>query len=422
MSEIRDESVNEHYAGLLGVKTPWQVMEVLREPEATRGTVRLAWPARTAAICPVCRQAQPVPDRRERRWRHLDAVGHEVVLVCAVPRCACPEHGVLQLPVPWAEPGSRFTLMFEAHAVQLLEASRSVRQAAELLRLDWDSVQRIMERAVRRGLTRRSLETVTQVGLDEKSFGRGQDYVSLMTDLKGHRVLDVVSGRDTPSALSLWVALPEAQRTKVEAAAMDMGANFAAATQQAAPQAAIVHDKFHVAKNLNESVDQVRREEHRRLLQRGDESLKNTKFLWLQGAAVTGERALSFSELCERDLATARAWMHKETFVEFWLQPSVAAAQDFCQHWYRRVRRSRLEPLKRVALTFKEHLPSLLNYIVHPITNAVTEGFNSRIQSIKANARGFRRFTSYRIRILFHCGKLALAPDLPAPHAHGDSR
>jgi transposase len=340
---------------------------------------------------------------------------YRLELLAAVPRCHCPKHGVKTIAVPWAEPGSRFTVRFEAFAVRVIDACRSLTQAAALLDLHWDSVQRIVDRAVERGLLRRSTEGLVAVGLDEKSFGKGQDYVSLMTDLEGQRVLELVPGRDTASAVALWEKLPAAQRQKIVAAAMDMGANFAAATRRAAPQAAIVHDRFHVSQMLNESVDKVRREEHRKLLQRGDDSLTGTKFLWLQGAAVEGERALSFAELCARNLKTARAWAHKETFTEFWTQFDAARGLTFFADWFRTVRSSKLEPLKKVALTLKEHLQGLLNYFAHPITNALTEGFNSKIQAIKADARGFRRFENYRARILFFCGKLDLMPDLSAP-------
>jgi len=103
---------------------------------------------------------------------------------------------------------------------------------------------------------------------------------------------------------------------------------FAEAAKLAAPQAAIVYDKFHVAKHLNEAVDRVRREEHRRLLESGDDSLSGTKFFWLQGDTLEGERALSFGELCARNLKTVCARFHQETLAEFWAQPTAAIALD----------------------------------------------------------------------------------------------
>jgi transposase len=238
-----------------------------------------------------------------------------------------------------------------------------------------------------------------------------------MSDLKQRRVLEVVRDNTTEAARQLWKSLPGDQRKEVKAAAMDMSAGFARGTREEAPQVKIVYDKFHVSKHLNEAVDKVRREEHRALLAKGDESLKNTRYLWLQGAAVEGARALAFEELCERELKTAKAWAYKEMFVEFWMQPDGLSAHGFFKKWKRAVLRTGIEQLKKVAQTLSNHMEGLLNYFEHAITNAMSEGFNSRIQAIKAAARGFRSFENYRTRILFFCGKLNLAPDLP-PASH----
>lgn len=395
MISAAETAVAAHYGMLLGIGTPWRVQKVDLQLSAKRVEIWVDYDPCCPVLCPECGCECARHDHApERTWRHLDVMQFETLIRSRVPRCKCPDHGVVTVKVPWAEPGSRFTLMFEAFALQVLQACRSQTQAAELLRLDWDSMQRIMERGVARGLARRDTDQVKYIGLDEKSFGRGQDYVSVMTDLVGRRVLEVVEGRDTKQAVALVKTLPEKQLKKIEAAAMDMGANYAAAAALAVPQAAVVHDKFHVSKMLNEAVDKVRREEHRRLLQQGDSSLTSTKFLWLQGAAVTGEQALTFEGLCARNLKTARAWMHKENFNEFWLQGSTDQACAFFKNWYRAARRSKLEPIKKVAASLNDHLAGLINYFVHPITNAMTEGFNSKIQAIKSNARGFRSFAN----------------------------
>jgi transposase len=413
MSTAAEAAVAAHYGLLLGIQSPWEVKRVDLQIQGQRVDVAVEHNRQAAVVCPECGKGCPRYDHApERQWRHLDVMQFTTVIHARVPRCQCPEHGVMTVLIPWAEPHGRFTLMFEAFAVKVIEAARSYVQAMEILQLNWHTIQEIVERAVERGLLRRSTEEVTLVGMDEKSFGRGQDYVSLMTDLKGKRGLEVVKDRDTPSALELWDSLPEPQRQRVEAVAIDLSAGFGTAATQAAPQAVIVYDKFHVSKHLNEAVDKVRREEHRKLLEQGDDSLTSTKYLWLQGAAPAGARALSFADLCARNLKTARAWYLKETFAEFWIQPNPAAALSFFTAWFRSARRSKLEPVKQVALTLKDHLHGLLNYFLYPITNAMTEGFNSKIQAIKADARGFRRFENYRYRILFHCGKLDLMPIL----------
>jgi len=410
-TEAMEAALAAHYGLLLGIKSPWEVKRVDLNLNGQRVDIAIEHDPQAAVACPECGKTCPRYDHApEREWRHLDVMQFMTVIHARTPRCECPEHGVVTVQVPWAEPHGRFTLMFEAFAVKVIEASRTFVQAMEILKVDWHTIQEIVKRAVERGLLRRSTEQVTHVGLDEKSFGRGQDYVSLMTDLQGKRVLEVVKDRDTASGLKLLGSLPEPQRERVEAVAMDMSAEFAAAAQKAIPDASIVYDKFHVSKHLNEAVDKVRRQEHRRLQEQGDESLTGTKYLWLQGACPEGEQALSFSELCERNLKTSRAWYHKETFCEFWTQPDVDSAMTFFTQWFGAARRSKLDPIKKVALTLKTHLDGLLNYFLYPITNAMTEGFNSKIQAIKADARGFRRFENYRYRILFHCGKLDLLP------------
>jgi transposase len=301
--------------------------------------------------------------------------------------------------------------MFEAFAVLVLQSSSSVKRAAELLRLDWDSANEIMKRAVERGLADRQVEEVRHVGIDEKSFLRGQSYASLMIDLDGSRVLEVTKGRDKDAADMLWQSLPEEQRETLVAVAMDMWPPYMNSTAEHAPRAAIVHDKFHVSKHLNEAVDNVRRQEQKALKSEGDDTLTGTRQLWLYNQANLSEDAsLRFEPLKKMELRTARAWAIKEQFRWFWSYHHKGYARQFFEKWHAWAIRSRLSPIIKKAKMLKRHLDNLLTHVQHKLTNAMAEGFNSKIQTLKANARGFRSFESYRIRILFYCGRLDLLP------------
>jgi len=350
----------------------------------------------------------------KRQWRHLDTCQLKTIITAEVPRVLDPESGKTEMvKVPWAESRSGWTLMFEHFSVRVLLGCATISDALKLLGINWQQAQKIMEAAVERGLERRKLEGIRYVGLDEKSFGRGQNYISVMTDLLGERVLEVVPGHDTEAALKLWELLPQELRQGVEAAAMDFGAAYAAATRQAAPGAKIVHDKFHLSQLLGEAVDKVRRAENKALQQEGDKTLSGTRYLWLRGMEnMSDEQFDDFQRLVCCALKTARAWEHKELFSQFWQQPGVEAARLFFGKWMKRVLRSRLEPLKKTARTLHRHLEGLLNYFLHPITNALTEGLNGRIQLLKASARGFRNMNNYRVRILFFLGRLDLLPAL----------
>ena len=133
-----------------------------------------------------------------------------------------------------------------------------------------------------------------------------------MGDLDQSRVLEVVPGNDTQSGCALWQSVPQAQRENIEAAAMDMSAGFAAATAQQAPHVVIVHDKFHVAKMLNEAVDRVRRKEQKEMLKQDDARLTGSRQLWLYNPInLKDERAEEFERLIQSELKTARAWIVK---------------------------------------------------------------------------------------------------------------
>ena len=411
MKEVSSE-LHRHYGELLGIKSPWRVREVKLELADQRVEIGLEWTPGEGLHCPACGGRCAMKDYlAERTWRHLDVMQFETILRVRVPRADCPQHGVKTVRVPWAGPGSRFTLLFERFTIDVLLASRSLTQAKELLGLHWDSLQAIIHRAVERGLKRRELEHLRYLGLDEKSFGKGQSYISLLTDLEGSRVLEVMEGRDQQAAELLFATLEEKQRAQVEAVAVDMAGFYVAAAQEAVPQAAIVHDKFHIAKHLGEAVDKVRRQENKELHAEGDETLKGSRQLWLFNPQnmSAGQRA-SFAKLKDLNLKVSRAWAIKELFTELWNYSYEGSARKFFKKWFGWASRSRLKPIIKVAKMLKAHLENIVTYLRHPITNAVTEGLNSKIQAIKANARGFRSFVNYRTRILFFCGKLSLHP------------
>ena len=364
--------------------------------------------------CPKCKchctQADLAP---QRSWRHLDTMQFTTTIHASIPRSKCEECGVLTLPVPWADKHSRFTLLFECMAIEVIQACSSLSAAASLLGLNWKSVQTIMDRAVKRGLTLRNLDEVRHVGIDEKSFGKGQDYVSVMVDIDNNRVLEVVPERTRESVDNLWKTLNETLREGIEAVAMDMWRPFMESTRVACPNAKIVHDKFHVSKYLGEAVDKVRRQENKKLLEDGDDTLKGTRQLWLYALEnLPEDKTNEFLSLQKEDLQTGRAWSMKENFRHFWECKTVEDAKVYFNSWYTWTTRSQLAPIVKVATMLKRHLDGLLAYITHRITNATSEGFNSRIQSIKSAARGFRNFKNYRTRILFFCGRLELIPNV----------
>jgi len=404
---------HELYATILGVQAPWTVERV--DVDVAGGAVHV-WLARGEggpAPCPECQTACPIYDHREREWRHLDTCQLQTRLHARVPRVECPTHGVVQSAVPWAASGSKFTLLFERLVIDWLREA-AVTAVARQLKLGWDAVWGIERRAVARGLARRGTLALRQVGVDEKSFQRRHDYVTVVSDLEGAQVLFVADDRKRESLEAFWVlGLTAAQRTQVEAIAMDMWEPYVQATLAQIPDAAakIVFDKFHIAKHLNEGVDRVRRAEQRELKQRGDERLTGTKYDWLRHPdRFTDEAWRAFHALRTGTLKVARAWALKETIVCLWDYRYVGAARKFFQRWYFWATHSRLRPMIEKARMLKSHLANVLTYLKHRITNATAEGLNSKIQWIRYTARGFRNRENFKTAIYFHCGGLDLYP------------
>ena len=143
---------------------------------------------------PRVRPIRPVYDHQKRRWQHLDTCGFTTMLEAEVPRISCREHGVKHVNVPWGEPGSRFTALFEAVALSLLKVA-SLSDVARHLRISWDAASGIMERAVRRGLARRDRMPLTRIGIDETSFQKRHEYVTVVFDQERGCVVDVLDGR-----------------------------------------------------------------------------------------------------------------------------------------------------------------------------------------------------------------------------------
>ena len=404
--------LHAHYRQLLGLSEGWKVVEVNLDLAAKQVALRLEWEAGRHGPCSKCGALSVGYDHlEERSWQHLNTMQFKTTITARVPRVDCKQDGVTAMQIPWAEPKSGFTKLFEMFAIDVLQASQSVDAAAVLLGLGWDQVHGIMERAVRRGLQRRSLEEVRHVGLDEKNFMRGQSYISLLNDLDDARVLEVAIGRDEAAAEWLWDSLSEQQRGRIEAVAMDMARAFEKVTEKAVPQADIVHDKFHIVGHLNDSVNEVRRAEHKTLTAQGDDTLKGTRWLFaMNSLEMTPQQQAAFADFKFAALRTSRAWAIKEVFLKFWCYRYEGSARSFFKKWFGWASHCRLRPIVKVAKMIKKHFENILTYLKHPITNAVSEGLNSKIQTLKANARGFRNFANYRTRILFYCGKLDLCP------------
>ena len=406
----------ELYQAILGNTTPWHVAEVRLDVKAQTIEIEMALnDEKERWGCPTCGAAMHGHGRERRTWRHLDSCQFKTLVVADVPRVRCLIHETQMVQVPWASPRGRFTAMFERFAIDVM-LSCPTSKACELLRISWDEADGIKQRAVVRGLVRRTDEPVRRVCVDEKAVGVGQTYVTVVSTLDAGRARVIYMGDDrTEDSLdAFWLSMSEERRAGVEAVAMDMWLPFWNSTVMRVPHAIdkIVHDSYHLATYMNKAVDAVRRAEHAALQYRDDDSLKGSRMLWLYGEENIPSKWLKrFEKLVSNTkLKTAKAWAVKELWRAFWKSPDQdTAAETFCT-WYREAMATRLEPVKKVARMFKAHLRNILTYFRLRISNAPAEAINSRIQELVQQSCGYRNRERFKIDVFFHLGGLDLYP------------
>ncbi len=402
----------ELYAQILGIGDPWEVKEVDLRLEEDEVVVFVEQKAGTRLECPECGEESAGYDTRRRRWRHLDTCQYKTILEMEQPRVKCREHGVKVVKVPWAEPNSRFTVMFERLVISWLKET-SVAAVSRMMDLSWGSVSGIMERAVGRGLLRRGELKPAHIGVDETSYRRGHDYMTVVTDREKGNVLYVAGGKSAGSLGGFYKGLTEDALEGIKTVSMDMWKGYLKATREYLKDAdaKIAIDKFHVARCLTDAVDRTRKKENRELALTGDSRLKGTKYLWLTNPLnMDALRWRMFGPLRQADIKTARAWALKETAMGLWNYTSRKWALKAWKKWFSLAMRSRLEFVKNAAKTLRRHLDGILNAIVFKADNSIAESNNSRIKMLRNKARGFRNRERFKTAILFHYGGLDLMP------------
>lgn len=408
-----DPDFNRALNQILDLQPPWEVVELEIVHEKKEVHVHIAHDGSERLACPACGCGSPGYDHRERKWRHLDTMEYETYLVCKVPRVSCPEHGVMRVKVPWSESRSRFTARFEALVIDWLKEA-NVSAVRRLLALSWNAIDGIKQRAVLRGLQRRKVDKPVHVCVDETSFKKRHDYVTVVSDFRTGTVIHVGEDRRKGTLDEWYGSLSTGQLESIESVSMDMWPAFISSTLKHVPDAdqKIAFDKFHVTAKLNEAVDKVRRQEHKALSKEGRNDLKGTKYDWLTNHANMPEgQRRRFRELRDSSLKTSRAWAIKELAMSLWKYIHRGWALKGWERWLSWAMRCRLEPMKDAARMVRKHLWGIINAVVLKVSNGPAESLNSRIKMIKVKSRGYRNKRRFITDIYFHLGGLDLYPE-----------
>ena len=401
---------------IIGLRHPWRVRRSRLEGEPGSGkvTVELARRSNSPLRCPGCGKRAPGYDSKPRRWRHVDVCDHRLYIEASVPRVSCPDCGIRQVEVPWAEADARETKSLESRVILSL-ATQSVSDVTKGFGMSWGKVGRIMGRAVARGLSAMGdAPPPPHIGVDEVSFLKGHTYMTVVHDKVAKRILYVGEGRREESLAAFYRSLTEEQRAAIRCVSMDMWKPYIRATIQWVPGAGekIAFDRFHVAMMLNKAVNLVRRREHKRLSRHGRSPLTGTMRSWLRNPEnMDPAQRARFEELRSCSLLTARAWAIKELARSLWRAGGRQWAQRDWEAWCEWAADSGLGPIAKAAETVRKHLWGIVNAVVLRTDNSMAETFNSKIKAVKVRCRGFGSPERFKQAILFHMGGLELMPE-----------
>ena len=421
--------VNAMFGAALGLADPWQVVSVAFDREAGRLDVGLRFRRGAQFACPepgCAETACPVHDTVEKTWRHLDFFEHRAYLSARVPRVRCSEHGVHLVNVPWARPGSGFTLLFEV-AMLTYAKQMPIAPLARMAREHDTRIWRVVEHHVTTARAGMDFSQVTEIGMDETSARRGQDYVSIFMDLDQRRVMFATEGRDasTVRAFAADLSAHHGEPTsQIERVCCDMSPAFVKgirehlgsdprtgtdqgdASRVAGHQPHIVFDRYHVVAKANEAVDTVRRAEGKTRPE-----LKRSRYAWLKNDAnltVKQREQLAWLTRPSMQLKTARAARWRDDFNGFYDQPTPADAEAYLRRWCYGAKRSRLGPIKAFVTTVEASWDGIVAWQQNRLSNGLLEGTNSLIQAAKRRARGYRSKTKMITIIYLTAGKLPL--------------
>ena len=390
----------------LGINPPWFVAAADFNAEKKRLDIEIDFKAGGRFACPACKVADcPVHDTARKTWRHLDFFQHQAFLHARTPRITCGTCGVRQVEVPWARPGSGFTLLFEALTMTLV-THMPVRAAANLVGEHDTRIWRIVQHYVEDAVKRMDLADLRRVALDETAAKRGHDYITLFVDIDQRKTVFVTEGRsaDTVAKFADHVDDHNSDASRIKEVCIDMGGPFIKGVTHNLTEAEITFDKFHAVKLVNDAVDKVRRIESKT-----EAALKGSRYSWLKNRAnLTAAQTATLDALVHSNLKTARAYRMRLAFQDVYAQPSRGWGELMLNRWIGWAKRSRLASMVDVGQTMQRHRDGLLAWFDSRIANGLIEGINSLIQAAKAKARGYRSLRNLIAITYLVTGKLDL--------------
>lgn len=261
---------------------------------------------------------------------------------------------------------------------------------AGVVGLSWDTVKDIVKPQLCKAVTPIRFKGLKHLAIDEIYVGKKRKFYTLVIDLDTGRIVWVAHGRNQACLRGFWRRLRLA-KAKIKAVAMDLGAAYWKAVRDNLPRAAVVFDKFHVVKLVNERLDEVRRQLVRQAEQDLKADIKGTRFLLLSRRNnLSPEKMYALDAALRANQPLFMAYYLKEELLLLWAQPTAKDMRDFLKSWCRRALETGLAPFRSLVKTLRSRRKGILEWFRHPINSGRMEGINNKVKVMTRSAYGYR--------------------------------
>jgi transposase len=370
--------------------------------------------------CSGCKRQGPCYDTSSefRRFEFVPLWGYRVFFLYHMRRVNCSDCGVKMEEVPWGYGKRQLT---KSYMQVLASWSRSLswKEVSIRFQTSWEKVFHSVEYVVDWGLTHRSLDGITAIGVDEILWHRGHKYLTVVYQINSDcvRLLWIGKDRTVKTFLRFFRFLGKERTSLLEYICSDMWKPYLKVIKKKAPNAIHILDRFHIVSMINKAIDEIRAGEYRRMTQDGYEPiLKHSRWCLLKRPEnLTENQEIKLKDLLSYNLKSIRAYLLKEDFQGLWDYVSPAWAERFLQRWCTRVMKSKLEPLKKVAKAIRKHQHLILNWFraKKEFSCGVVEGLNNKIKLTLRKSYGFKSLRCTEIALYHALGKL---PEPPITH------
>ncbi len=397
----------EPYKSFVYTKARWADSETKTEIE-----ILIEPRANGRAICSGCGKRAFGYDRlAERRFEFVPLWQIAVYFVYAMRRVDCRRCGVRVERVPWCDGKNQLTTTYRWFLAGWAKRL-SWKGVADAFGPTWQNVFRSVKHAVSWGLTHRSLEGIASIGVDEVQWQKGHKYLTLVyqIDADSKRLLWIGKDRTTKTFLRFFRMLGKERSGKLKFVCSDMWKPYLKVIAKKATGAIHVLDRFHIMQKMNKAIDEVRAAEVKRLKADGYEPvLKHSRWCLLKRREnLTSKETVKLSELLQYNLQSIRTHLQREDFQRFWEYSSPAWAGKFLDQWCTRTMRSRIEPMKKVARTLRNHRALILNWFraKGAISAGTVEGMNNKVKLTTRKSYGFRPYKAIETALYHNLGRL----------------